>query len=120
MPADRNESIQPPRQRPSNRRMDRLQRKVGQTLAQMAPGSVKTPKRTLRSYIPFGRPRVYRLKGYTTLRKVNRKLKAGRAQRRLWMLLMTSIVLAVVALVLIGFNPFQNLTEILRMIGIEP
>jgi len=102
------------------RRVDVLQRRVAIKMARNLPGVDGRKRFSLRLYLPVGRPRVYRLKGYTTLRKVERKLKAGRAQRLLWKILAIALVLLVVAYLLLQFNPFTNLPEIFRMIGIQP
>ncbi len=102
------------------RRDDVLQRRVALRLARNLPEIDGEKRFSLRLYLPVGRPRVYRLRGYTTLKKVNRKLTAGRAQRGLWRLLIFALVLLTVAYFLLQLNPFTNLPEIFRMIGIQP
>ena len=102
------------------RRDDVLQRRVAIQMARKLPGIDGTHRFSLRLYLPFGRPRVYRLRGYTTLKKVNRKLQASRAQRALWRLLIVALIVLVAAYLLLKLNPFTDLPEIFRMIGIQP
>jgi hypothetical protein len=102
------------------RRGDVLQRRIALKMARNLPGVDGRKRFSLRLYLPLVRPRVYRLKGYTTLKKVDRKLKAGRAQRALWRILFVAVLVLVVAYVLLQLNPFTNLPEIFRMIGIQP
>ena len=103
-----------------NRKTDVVQRRVAIALERKLPGYDGKKHFSLRLYLPVGRPRVYRLKGYTTLRKVNRKLRAGRAQRSLWKVLFVALVVLAAAYFLLRINPFQDMTEIFRMIGIAP
>jgi hypothetical protein len=103
-----------------SRKTDVVQRRVAIALERKMPGYDGKRRFSLRLYLPLGRPRVYRLKGYTTLRKVNRKLRAGRAQRSLWKVLLVALVVMAAAYFLLRLNPFQDMTEIFRMIGIAP
>ena len=65
------------------------------------------------------RQRVYRLKGYTTVAKVNRKHQAEMQQQFLRkVLLYISIILMVIILFSI-YNPFRDMSEWYRIIGIS-
>ncbi len=67
----------------------------------------------------LSREKVYRLKGYTTVAKVNRKRKSERRQRLLRKTLLIVIVILVVIVLVKLFNPIDNLTEWYRVIGID-
>lgn len=66
-----------------------------------------------------GREKVYRLKGYTTIAKVNRRRQSERQQRFLRRLMIGIIVLLLVVLVYNLYNPFTNLGEWYRIIGVK-
>ena len=66
-----------------------------------------------------GRQKVYRLKGYTTLAKVNHKRLAERQQRLLRRALLFIIVIVSVILMYNYINPFKNIAEFYRFIGIS-
>jgi len=66
-----------------------------------------------------GRQKVYRLKGYTTVAKVNRKRQAERQQRLLRRALLFVIVIIAVILMYNYINPFKNIAEFYRFIGIS-
>ncbi len=101
-----------------NRRNDIDQRRIAMRIARGLPGVDGKTRFSLRLWLPLGRPRVYRLKGYATLKNVRRKLLAGRTQRFLWRLLIVAVLLIAVAYLLLRLNPFENLPEIFRMLGI--
>ncbi|MGI6327258.1 MAG: hypothetical protein ACOX1U_10025 [Saccharofermentanales bacterium] len=65
------------------------------------------------------RERVYRLKGYTTVAKVNRKRQSERQQNVLRRLLFFVIVVLVIILLAKLYNPIQNLSEWYRILGIQ-
>jgi len=65
------------------------------------------------------RHKVYRLKGYTTVAKVNRKRQAERQQRLLRRALLFIIVIFAVILMYNYINPFKNIAEFYRFIGIS-
>lgn len=66
----------------------------------------------------FRKPKVYRLRGYTTISRVNKKIQAEQNQRLLRNVLVAAIFAMILAILLIIFNPFRDLREILRMIGL--
>ena len=63
--------------------------------------------------------RVYRLKGYTTVAKINRKRQAERQQRFLRKFLFLIIALLIFIFLFTMYNPFKDLTELYRIIGID-
>jgi hypothetical protein len=103
-----------------SRKTDIMQRRIALAQERKTPGFDGKTRFVLRLYSPIGRPRIYRLKGYTTLRKVNRKLHAGRAQRSLWKVLIFALVVLAAAYFLLRLDPFRDMSEIFRMIGIAP
>lgn len=66
-----------------------------------------------------GRQKVYRLKGYTTVAKVNRKRQAERQQRLLRRALLFVIVIVAIILMYNYINPFKNIAEWYRFIGVS-
>lgn len=66
----------------------------------------------------FRKPRVYRLRGYTTTTRVDKKVRSEQNQRALRNILVAAICLLILAVLLIIFNPFKDLKEIFRIIGI--
>lgn len=86
---------------------------------QMARPRVKQPrKKPIRR---TGRQRVYRLKGYTTVAKVNRKYKSEMQQSLLRKALIFIAVLLLIILLYNLYNPFNgtDITEWYRIIGIS-
>jgi hypothetical protein len=65
------------------------------------------------------REKVYRLRGYTTIAKVNRKRQSERQQRFLRRVLIFIIVVLIVILLFNLYNPIKDLTEWYRIIGIK-
>ncbi len=65
------------------------------------------------------RERVYRLKGYTTVAKVNRRFASERRQRILRRIL--TVIIAILTLILLFklYNPFTDLDEWSRIFGID-
>lgn len=66
----------------------------------------------------YKKPKVYRLRGYTTISRVDKKIRAEQNQRLLRNVLVAAIFAMILAILLIIFNPFRDLREILRMIGL--
>lgn len=66
-----------------------------------------------------GRERVYRLKGYTTVAKINRKRSAERQQRYLRKFLFVFIAVLIIILLFTIYNPFKDLSELKKILGIE-
>ena len=67
----------------------------------------------------IGKERVYRLKGYTTVAKINRKRHAERQQRFLRKFLFLIIAFLILVLLFTLYNPFKDLSELYRIIGIK-
>jgi len=65
------------------------------------------------------RERVYRLKGYTTVEKVNRKRQSEKRQRLLRRILISIIALMTLILLFQLYNPFKDLTEWYRILGVD-
>ncbi|NLK89599.1 MAG: hypothetical protein GX276_05600 [Clostridiaceae bacterium] len=65
------------------------------------------------------RERVYRLKGYTKVAKVNRKYQSERQQNVLRRLLFFVIIVLVIILLVKLYNPIQDLSEWYRILGIQ-
>jgi hypothetical protein len=66
-----------------------------------------------------GREKVYRLKGYTTVAKVNRRRQSERQQRFLRRVMVIIIVVLILVLLFNLYNPFRDLHEWYRIIGIH-
>ncbi len=66
-----------------------------------------------------GRERIYRLKGYTTVAKINRKRHAERQQRFLRKFLFVFIAILIVILLFTIYNPFKDMSELKKILGIE-
>lgn len=64
------------------------------------------------------KPRIYKLRGYTTTSRVDKKVKSEINQRILRNILIGLIFILIIALLMIIFNPFRDLREIFRIIGI--
>lgn len=75
-------------------------------------------KSGMKSFRNFRKPRVYRLRGYTTTTRVDKKVHAEQNQRTLRNILVAAICALILVVLLIVFNPFKDLREIFRMIGI--
>lgn len=67
----------------------------------------------------LGKERIYRLKGYTTVAKINRKRHAERQQRFLRKFLFLIISFLILILLFTIYNPFKDLSELYRIIGIK-
>ncbi len=65
------------------------------------------------------RERVYRLKGYTTVAKVQRKRQSEKKQRMLRRVLIGIIALLTVIILFQIYNPFKDMTEWTRILGID-
>lgn len=66
----------------------------------------------------FNKPRVYKLRGYTTTSRVDKKVRAEQNQRLLRNFLVAAVFVLVIAILLIIFNPLKDLKEFFRMIGL--
>ncbi len=76
-------------------------------------------RQAVQSIRRVGQERVYRLKGYTTVAKINRKRQAERQQRLLRRLLFFFFALLLAVLLANIYNPIQDLSEWYRIIGIR-
>ncbi|HHW92996.1 MAG TPA: hypothetical protein GX734_00645 [Clostridiaceae bacterium] len=61
--------------------------------------------------------RIFRLKGYTTVSKINRKFKQERQQRVLRNILTTLMVLLLLIILFVIYNPFKNMSEFRKISG---
>ncbi|MHB8963603.1 MAG: hypothetical protein ACYC5K_10680 [Saccharofermentanales bacterium] len=66
----------------------------------------------------FNKPRVYRLRGYTTTSKVDKKVRAEQNQRLIRNFLVAAVFVLIIAILLIIYNPLKDIKELFRMIGI--
>lgn len=87
------------------------------------PGLVETPARPVKTRVkPIrrrSRQKVYRLKGYTTVAKINHKRQSERQQRLLRQLLVFLICVLLLFLAFQLYNPIKDLSEWYRIIGIR-
>lgn len=76
-------------------------------------------KQAVKAIRRVGQERVYRLKGYTTVAKINRKRQSERQQRFLRRVLLILFGLLLAILLLNIYNPIQDLSEWYRIIGVK-
>ncbi|NCA97824.1 MAG: hypothetical protein EOM08_00675 [Clostridia bacterium] len=76
-------------------------------------------KQAVRAIRRVGQERVYRLKGYTTVAKINRKRQSERQQRFLRRILLILFAVLLAILLMNVYNPIQDLSEWYRIIGIK-
>ena len=81
--------------------------------------SYRKRRKADRSIRRNSRERVYRLKGYTTVAKVNRKRQSEKRQRLLRRVLISIIALLTLILLFQLYNPFKDLTEWYRILGVD-
>lgn len=101
--------------------MPTLKDRIMNFLTMMKPVAIKgwsDTKSGFKSLKNFRKPKVYRLRGYTTTTKVDKKVRTEQNQRTLRNILVAAICVLILAVLLIIFNPFRDLREIFRMIGI--
>ncbi len=77
------------------------------------------PRKPVGKIRRHSKQRVYRLKGYTTVAKINRKRQSERQQRFLRRLLIGIVFILLLILIFNLYNPVRDLTEWYRIIGIE-
>lgn len=86
------------------------------------PAVDRLPKKPVRHKTPpirrRSRQKVYRLKGYTTVAKINRKYQMESQQRFLRQLLLMIGILLTLILLFELYNPIRDLSEWYRIIGI--
>lgn len=63
--------------------------------------------------------RVYRLKGYTTVDKINRKRNSEIKQRFLRRILVIIVSVLIIIILFTIYNPFKDLSEIFRILGLD-
>lgn len=117
IPAQRQNEARPPQGRgdlvrpedeTSNLRMNRTQTFLSKYY-QPVRGSIQEDSRTGH--------RIYRLKGYTTIDKINRKFQQERHQRTLRNIL-TFIMIVILMIILFAiYNPFTNIDELKKITG---
>ena len=78
-------------------------------------GKRKKPDKIKRT----SRERVYKLRGYTTIEKVNAKRKAQRRFKLAQRVLITALCVSVLGYFAFKNNPFTDVDELLRIIGIR-
>ncbi len=61
--------------------------------------------------------RVFRLKGYTTVGKINRKFKQERQQRALRNILTTLMIILLLIILFVIYNPFKDMSEFRKISG---
>jgi len=66
----------------------------------------------------FNKPRVYKLRGYTTTSRVDKKVSAEQNQRLIRNFLVAAVFVLIIAILLIIYNPLKDIKELFRMIGI--
>lgn len=91
-----------------------LQEAIGQTMR-----AYRKRRAADRSIRRNSRERVYRLKGYTTVAKVNHKFASERRQRLLRRILTLIIISLTLILLFQLYNPIRDLSEWYRIIGID-
>ncbi|MFA6736604.1 MAG: hypothetical protein WCR87_06780 [Saccharofermentanales bacterium] len=64
------------------------------------------------------KPRVYKLRGYTTVSRVDKKINREQTHRLLRNFLVAAVFVLVIAILLLIFNPLKDIKEFFRMIGI--
>lgn len=79
----------------------------------------KDTHQAVKSIRRVGKSKVYRLKGYTTVAKINRKRQAERQQRLLRRILAIVLIVLMAILLLTLYNPIKNFSEWNRMIGVK-
>ena len=68
--------------------------------------------------IKLRRPKIYKLRGYTTASRVNKKIRGEQTRRVLRNFLFAAVFVLIIAILLIIFNPLKDIKELFRMIGI--
>ena len=93
--------------------------KDGQTRRKQAAASYKPYQyKGLRNrFMRHGRQKVYRLKGYTTVARVNRKRRREYMKRQRNVLLLTALFLIIVIVIFMWIDPIPKLQNILHDIG---
>jgi len=76
-------------------------------------------KQAVKAIRRVGQERVYRLKGYTTVAKINRKRQSERQQRFLRRVLLILFAILLAILLMNIYNPIQDLSEWYRIIGVK-
>lgn len=89
-----------------------------QSMKPVAKQSWTDTKNSMKGLKNFRRPKVYRLRGYTTTARVDKKVRSEQSQRSLRNILVAAICVLILVVLLIIFNPFRDLKEIFRIIGI--
>ncbi|MDD2456952.1 MAG: hypothetical protein PHQ83_00405 [Eubacteriales bacterium] len=88
-------------------------------LRQIRQDVKRDSKQAVKAIRRVGKERVYRLKGYTTVAKINRKRQSERQQRFLRRILLILFAVLLAILLLNVYNPIQDLSEWYRIIGVK-
>lgn len=81
-------------------------------------GLTKTGQWTLQDQKRLG-ARVYRVKGYTTQAKIQRKFNQEKQQRFLRNLLMVILFIVVVVILFVIYNPVKDIIDVRKMLGMD-
>lgn len=76
-------------------------------------------RQTVQAIKRVGKERVYRLKGYTTVAKINRKRQSERQQRFLRRILLFMFGILLMILLANVYNPIKDFSEWYRIIGVK-
>ncbi|MDD2533670.1 MAG: hypothetical protein PHC86_03105 [Eubacteriales bacterium] len=76
-------------------------------------------RQTVQAIKRVGQERVYRLKGYTTVAKINRKRQSERQQRFLRRILLILFGFLLIILLANVYNPIKDFSEWYRIIGVK-
>ncbi len=92
----------------------KLSQILSSRISDLIPGISKLNLKKVR----FRRPKIYKLRGYTTVSRVNRKISGEQTRRLLRNFLVAAVFVLIIAILLIVFNPLKDIKELFRMIGI--
>ena len=85
-----------------------------------APGRVSSYKADkIKPIKRNSKERVYRLKGYTTVDKINRKRNSEIKQRFLRRILVIIVSILIIIILFNIYNPFKDLSEMFRILGLD-
>lgn len=101
--------------------MPDLKQKIQQFFISMKPVMKQSwldTKTGLKRMKHFRKPKVYLLRGYTTTARVDKKVFAEQNQRIFRNILVAAVFILILAVLLIIFNPFKDLREIFRILGL--
>ena len=88
-------------------------------LRQLRQDVRRESQQTVQAIKRVGQERVYRLKGYTTVAKINRKRQSERQQRFLRRVLLVLFGVLLAILLANVYNPIKDFSEWYRIIGVR-